>query len=149
MDRDGALDLLISLGFNGLMAQVGRDVTDVASGYGPALDRSFSMYITKFSLETGVTDTVVLPADVYGFTWLLQGTTYDLVLPSLARQPDTSVDAPLISVKLSQTFKATLALRDRAWAEIGAYGYIEITNMSGHKVNLDFNEKQWPIAYEY
>jgi hypothetical protein len=149
MNRVDALALVKSIGLNDAMVQAARDVIDDATGYGPALDRAFAAYIRANSLTTGVTDTVVAAADEYGFQVLLRAVSYDLVLPSLALQIDTSVDAPLINIKLSQAFKAIKQLRDDAWAECALYGYSDYTNVGGFRVNLDFNEKQRPIAYEY
>jgi hypothetical protein len=72
---------------------------------------------------------------------LLTATTYDLLLPLYALQPDFSVDAPLTNVKFSQTYRALKDLRDQAWAEASEYGYIVAPlNAGGFVLDLAHNE---------
>lgn len=125
-----------------VMTHAGRLLTDSLTGYGPALDRAFAAYIRLNELGTTVTTTVVSSADEYGFQVLLRAVTYDLVLPMVAVNPDLSVDAPLTNVKFSQVFRSLKQLRDDAWVEAANYGYGEMSNVGGFKLNLDFNEKQ-------
>lgn len=145
MDRDQALAVAQSIGLNGLMTFAGRTTDDTPTGYGPALDRSFGIYINVRGLTTTVTTTTVVTADVIGFTYLIQGSVYDLILPYAAITPDMSVDAPLTNVKFSQTFRALQALRESAWQMACSFGYCSEDNTSGMVVNLDFNE-QTPVS---
>lgn len=142
MDRDEALAYLNST-MDALMTSVSRLLTDSAGGYGPALDAAFSLYILKNELLTDVTDTDVEAADTYCFQLLLIATVYDLILPAVAAtKVDFSVDAPLASIKFSQSYRALWQLRNDAWAQASAcgnYGY-SIDNVGGFKIALDFNE---------
>ena len=122
------------------MTAGGRLLTDTVSGFGPALDRAFSLYTRVNDLATGVNDTIVDPADEYGFSILLSAVTYDLVLPAFALKADASIDAPLANVKRSQLYRQMKELRDDAWALASAYGYSDYSNVGGWSVNLDFKE---------
>lgn len=140
MDRVAALAWLQNAGTNTLMIQAGRTIGDTPGGYGPAIDRAYAAYISRDALSTGVTTTTVAPIDLYGFSTLLNATTYDLVLPSLAHLVDSSVDAPLTNMKLSQMFRQVESLRKQAWEEAAALGYGAFTTVGGYKMNLDFLE---------
>lgn len=149
MNRDQALAVAQSIGLNGLMSFAGRSTDDTPTGYGPALDRSFGVYIGVRGLTTTLTTSDVATADVIGFTYLLQGSVYDLILPFAAITPDMSVDAPLTNVKFSQTFRALQALRDSAWQMACSFGYCSEDNTSGMTVVLDFNESSPTTVHEF
>lgn len=140
MDRAEALVVLNNSGLGAVMTAAGRLITDSATGFGPALDRAFSLYINVNSLSTGVTDTDTATADEYGFSILLSAVTYDLVLPAFALKADASVDAPLANIKRSQMYRQIKELRDDAWELAAAYGYNDGSNIGGWSFNLDFKE---------
>lgn len=140
MDRADALAWLNSAGLGSVMASGGRDIDDSLTGYSPALDRAFSMYIAVNELATNVGNTDIPLADEYGFTALLSAVTYDLVLPAFALKADASVDAPLSNVKRSQMYRHLKELRDDAWSLASDYGYVNTSNVGGWSVNLDFKE---------
>lgn len=146
MDRADALAFLNASGFDGLMTKIGRATTDTANGYGPSLDRAFRIHIERDQLTTGPLDTVVDDEDVEGFCLLLRATTFDLVLVGFATMVDSSVDAPLTNMKLSQAYRQIKELRDDAWRLAGEHGYGESANASGMKVNLDFLEPADAVA---
>jgi len=139
MNRQDALAYL-NPRFDHLMLAVSRTVDDSPSGYEPSLDASFARYIATEGLPSTVMDTVVPNEDLPGFTTLLHATTYDLLLPIYAVQVDISVDAPLTNVKFSQTYRALKDLRDQAWADAAAFGYISDVNADGFVLTLTHNE---------
>lgn len=131
---NGAMDSVMTL--------AGRLTTDAAAGYGPALDRAFRVYIATIGLTTTVTTTDTLDSYDECFTGLLEGAVYDLVLPVLAGSlADISVDAPLMSIKRSQSFRQFQLLRDAAWARAASCGFgIVLDNVGGFRINMDFIE---------
>lgn len=148
MDRDGALALIKSLGFDSLMVAAKRTTEDEVVGYAPALDRAFATYTVMKESTTALV--VVAAEDEYGFGSLLKAVTYDLILPTVAAtMVDVSIDAPLTSAKYSQQYKALKELRDQAWIEAGYYGYVSATNMDGMRTNLDFLEPNDDCGAEY
>lgn len=140
MDRAEALDWLNSAGLGSVMEAGGRLTTDSLTGYKPALDRAFSLYINLNDLDTDVETTEVELADEYGFTTLLSAVTYDLILPAFALKADASVDAPLANVKRSQMYRQLKELRDDAWALASENGYTNYSNVGGWSFNLDYKE---------
>lgn len=149
MDRTEALVVAQSIGLDTVMTFAGRTLDDSATGYGPALDRAYRAYIRLYELDTGVNDTDIAAADIFGFEALVRATTYDLILPYAAIASDVSVDAPLTNVKFSQVYRALKQLRDSAWGEASLYGYGELDNVGGFVVNLDFNENQDRAGREF
>jgi hypothetical protein len=131
---NGAMDSVMTL--------AGRLTTDAVSGYKPALDRSFRIYIGTLGLDTTVTTTTTDASYDECFSGLLEGTAYDLVLPVLAGTlADISVDAPLMSIKRSQSFRQFQVLRDAAWARAASCGFgIAFDNVGGFRINMDFVE---------
>lgn len=140
MDRTEALTWLNSAGLDPVMTGAGRTLIDEAAGYGPALDRAFSLYINLYGLTTDVTTTTVAAAYEYGFTVLLSAVSYDLALPKYALKFDGSVDAPLANLKRSQMYRQIKELRDDAWLRASEYGYSDYSNVGGWVVGLDFKE---------
>lgn len=148
MDRETALALMQSLGYNAVMTAAGRTTEDTPQGFGPALDRAWAAYVYANSLSESPDE--IPAADVYGFQSLLQAVTYDLVLPAIATLVDTSVDAPLTNAKFSQQFRAVQALRDAAWGEAASFGYgVIANNVNGFAANLNFLEPSCLTSREF
>jgi hypothetical protein len=139
MNRDDAL-LYLKPRFDKLMLGIERGVDDDIDGYASSIDAAFYRYISLNGLSTNLTNTVVEDDDAYGFGVLLSATTYDMLLPSYATLADISVDAPLMNVKLSQTYRALKDLRDDAWKEAAEYGYFQTENAGGFVLQLTHNE---------
>lgn len=148
MNRSDVLTLAVNNGLNALMTQAGRQTTDTGNGYAPAIDRALAVYRSGRPGAVLTGDTVVLDSDATCFEVLLRATVYDVVLPSLAVQVDTSVDAPLTSAKFSQAYRAILDLRNAAWLDAASCGFGSHGNTGGFKVNFDYLEPA-PTAIEY
>lgn len=145
MNREDAL-LYVKPRFDKLMLSVERGVDDDFDGYAPSIDAAFHRYIAINGLTTNVMSTIVDEEDAFGFSALLNATTYDLLLPIYALSADVSVDAPLTSVKFSQTYRALKDLRDASWAEAAEYGYFQTENAGGFVLSLSHNEPSGVIT---
>jgi hypothetical protein len=127
--------------FDLLATKSGRGTDDSPTGYGPVLDLAFRQYISRNGLTTTIDDTEIASADEYCFLALVDALVYDFVLPGIAvNQVDISVDAPLTSMKHSQSFRGIDALKNDAWARAAACGWGVMDNTGGFKVNLDIME---------
>jgi hypothetical protein len=149
MNRADAL-LYVKPRFDKLMLAVECGVQDDIDGYGPALDSAFQRYSSLNALSTHVMNTIVEADDEYGFTVLLNVCEYDLLIPFYAMQPDIIVDAPLTSVKLSQTYRALRELRDEARTEAAEFGYVDAAlNSGGFVLDLAHNAIPDPAHREF
>lgn len=143
MNRATALAWLNGAGYDAAMTDIGRTTDDTLTGYKPAIDRAFGLHATTYALTSPLTDV----DDVYNlqFSALLEACAADLVSVGYARMVDTSVDAPLTSLKLSQAWRQYNTLRERLWKEVGYYGYIASSNVGGWSINMDYIE---PSGFE-
>lgn len=150
MNRTEALAYLNST-MDVVMTAAGRLLTDTLTGYKPALDRAFRIYIGQNSLGTTITTTDTDDDDDECFTALLEATVYDLALPAISNlKVDVSVDAPLSNIKFSQAFRQFNTLRNNAWLRASACGYGLVTdNTNAFSVNLDFLEPATGINGEW
>lgn len=148
MTRTDVFNLAKNNGLDVLMTQAGRVTTDTSGGYAPAIDRALAVYRVGRPDAVLSGDTVVLDADATCFEIVLRATVYDVVLPSLALQVDTAVDAPLTNAKFSQAYRSIKELRDAAWLNAASCGFGMGGNTGGFKVNLDYLEPS-PSNTEY
>jgi hypothetical protein len=137
MDRAGGLALLTSSTIAAAYTEAGRLLTDVAAGFGPAIDRALRrLGIAEADWE----DDDAIPDDqVLAFEALAHVYALDVVLPWFALQIDEVVDQPMSNLKASQMY-VNLAKERARWAAAAADTGYGPGNLAFTRWNLDFNE---------